>query len=78
MGTWSIPGMFSTMQSDVENVERIAAGNATPQTPQVTMRGQFAPQFGYPSTYVRIERTKTGRSYEVAWQVTEFDANPSP
>ena len=76
MGTWSVPGMFSTMQSDVDNVARIAKGTATAQTPQVTMRGNFDPDLGYPAKYVRLEKTSTGGTYEVSWRVIAFESNP--
>lgn len=67
--TWSVPGMFATMRRDVENVQRVASGNADPDTPRLTLFGQFDPEYGYPQSYHRIQ---WGTDMEVSWEVTEF------
>jgi len=69
-GTWSVPGMFSTMSRDVENVERHARGQAAANTPHLTLRAAFDPHFGYPAAYRRIE---WGSDVEVAWRVVKFE-----
>jgi hypothetical protein len=69
-GTWSVPGMFGTMQSDVTNLERQQAGRADPATPQLLLRAVFDPQRGYPRRYLRTELRKWGTNDEVSWEAT--------
>jgi hypothetical protein len=68
-GTWSVPGMFSTISRDIEAVERHATGKAERFTPRLTLRAQFDPKYSYPQRYRRIQQWST---VEVAWEVTEF------
>ncbi len=70
-GTWSIPGMFSTISRDIEAVERAAATGS--QLPLI-LRGSFHPQYGYPDRYRRIDNgsRKGGDSITVSWEVTDF------
>jgi hypothetical protein len=56
--TWTVPGMFATIEEDIKNMEKVAEGTAEPQTPHVTVRGAFDPQYGYPAWYHRIESTE--------------------
>ncbi len=56
--TWTVPGMFATIEEDINNIEKVAEGNAEPQTPHITVRGAFDPQYGYPDWYHRIESTE--------------------
>lgn len=70
LGTWSVPGMFSTIQRDVEAVERAASPSADPSLPRLTLRAEFDPQYGYPARYRRIQH---GSPVEVSWQVTRFE-----
>jgi hypothetical protein len=72
-GTWSIPGMFSTISRDIEAVERHAAGQADPFTPRLTLRAEFDPRYHYPAKYQRIE---WGSPVEVMWEVISFRAKP--
>jgi hypothetical protein len=72
-GTWSVPGMFNTIESDIENVEKVAAGQAVQQTPQLALRAQFDSHYGYPVRYHRIEKTKFGSNPEVSWRVDSFE-----
>ena len=67
--TWSVPGMFSTIERDVENVELVASGKAGPYTPRLTLWGIFHEQYGFPERYRRIQ---WGSDMEVSWEVTEF------
>jgi hypothetical protein len=68
-GTWSVPGMFSTISRDIDAVERHAAGKADRFTPRLTLRAEFDPQYSYPKRYRRIQDRST---VEVAWEVVEF------
>jgi hypothetical protein len=72
-GTWSIPGMLSTISRDIDVIERRAAGKADPLLPRLTLRAQFDPTYHYPAKYRRIE---WGSPVEVAWEVTAFNAQP--
>jgi len=70
-GTWSIPGMFSTISRDVEAIERAAAEHR--QRPLI-LRAAFNSQYGYPERYRRIDNgsRKGGDSIAVTWDVMEF------
>lgn len=70
-GTWSVPGMFSTISRDIEAVERHAAAKADRFTPRLTLRAEFDAEYSYPLRYRRIQQWST---VEVAWEVTEFRA----
>jgi len=72
MGTWSVPGMFDTMSRDVSNRELVGSGKASRGTPQLSLRCQFHPEFGYPRIYQRLEHRKFGSNMEVTWRVTRF------
>jgi len=74
--TWTVPGMFTTIQSDVVNVERHLAGTADQNTPQVLLRGYFDEQTGLPLRYHRTELRKWGPNVEVMWEVTKFEIVP--
>lgn len=75
-GTWSVPGMFSTIGADVDNQERVASGTADVQTPQVSLRGLFHPRLGYPLKYVRLERVRFGNNRTVTWEIRRFTQKP--
>lgn len=68
-GTWSVPGMFSTISRDIDALERHAAGKADQFTPQLTLRAAFDAKYHYPEKYRRIE---WGSPVEVEWEVIEF------
>lgn len=70
-GTWSIPGMFSTISRDVEALEQ--AEKAGQQRPLI-LRAGFQPEYGYPEHYRRIDNgsRKGSDSITVTWDVTEF------
>lgn len=68
--TWSVPGMFSTIGHDVEQVQAIQDGSAKPGASRLELRGEFDCKFGYPQHYYRYEwKTRN----EVSWDVTEFE-----
>ncbi|MDP6059797.1 MAG: hypothetical protein QGH33_12940, partial [Pirellulaceae bacterium] len=72
-GTWSVPGMFNTMQSDVDNAEQHRLGTAAEGVPQVYLLALFDPQYGYPQRYHRTELRKWANNSVVFWEVTQFD-----
>jgi hypothetical protein len=71
LGTWSVPGMFSTMSRDVEAIERAAKNGS--QTPLI-LRAEFDAQYSYPMRYRRIDNgsRKGGDAIAVTWDVAEF------
>ena len=73
-GTWSVPGMFSTMSRDVEVVERRAAGRAKPGEIELILKAEFDPQYSYPRRYQRIEwgSRRGSDAITVTWEVVEF------
>lgn len=77
-GTWSVPGMFSTMSRDVEQLEREAAGKADPRLPGLILRAKFDEKYSYPERYSRIEwgSRKGTTAQGVTWEVTEFKVLP--
>ena len=70
LGTWSVPGMFGTMSSDLEQLEKRAAGKANAPTPHLTLRARFNPATGYPEKYLRYE---AGSRMQVSWEVIRFE-----
>ena len=74
LGTWSVPGMFSTIGRDIEAIERRAAGRAPPGAPELILKAQFDPQYSFPQRYRRIEwgSRKGSTAVTVTWEVTEF------
>jgi hypothetical protein len=69
-GTWSVPGMFSTISRDVEALERAADAG---RPPPLILRAAFSER-GVPEHYRRIDNgsRKGGDSIAVTWDVTEF------
>jgi hypothetical protein len=63
--TWSVPGMFDTIETDVEASED--KGNA--QAPKLTLQAEFDTKTGVPLRYRRIE---WGKDVQISWQVTKF------
>jgi hypothetical protein len=73
-GTWSVPGMFSTIGRDVEVVERRAAGRAKPGEVELILKAEFDPRYSFPRRYQRIEwgSRRGSDAITVTWQVTDF------
>jgi len=70
--TWSVPGMFDTLDQDLQIAEDPAQQiQASPGT-KWQLRCEFDPEFGYPRRYHRLV---TGGP-EVYWRVTEFEPRP--
>jgi hypothetical protein len=72
--TWSVPGMFGTIDSDWQNVEKHLKHQADASTLQLTVKVEFDPKYGYPKRYRRIE---WGSSREISWKVTRFEPHAS-
>lgn len=68
--TWSIPGMFDTISSDIDNLRIVESGKADANTPQLALRGLFDAEHGHPIRYLRTEKKKWSPNYEVSWEVT--------
>lgn len=75
--TWTVPGMFGTIQSDVVSLEKHRSGTASQNTPQVLLRGYFDEQTGVPLRYHRTELRKWGPNAEVMWEVRQFAILPA-
>lgn len=73
-GTWSVPGMFSTIGRDVEAIQQRAAGRAPPGAPELILKAEFDPKYSYPKRYRRIEwgSQKGSTAVTVSWEVVEF------
>ena len=76
--TWSVPGMFTTIQSDVDNLIKHREGSADRLTPQLLLRAKFHPQLGYPEKYHRTELQKWRSNSEVYWRVKSFVTADGP
>jgi hypothetical protein len=74
-GTWSVPGMFSTISRDVAALEQAAAKGAQPP---LILRAAFNAEHGYPERYRRIDNgsRKGGDASAVTWDVTSFEVVP--
>lgn len=72
LGTWSVPGMFDTLELDVESQARVAAGKAGPDSPWVDLRAEFEPRWGYPVRCQRVQWGGAGANPEVFWEVRRF------
>lgn len=64
MGTWSVPGMFDTIELDLDTTEE------TQPRLQLTLRGEFDEQWGFPRRYLRNDYTS---KTETQWTVIEFE-----
>ena len=69
LGTWSVPGMFDTLQLDVDHIDKPIEINAR-ESHFVSPRAEFNSQYGYPSRYRRIE---WGSNMEAGWEVSVFE-----
>ena len=70
--TWSVPGMFDTIERDLEHVEARATEPSVQRTARLTLYATFDSQRGFPRTYHRIEWGEAGSDLEVTWEVVEF------
>jgi hypothetical protein len=60
--TWSVPGMFDTLTSDIEHLEE--------KDMQIVVRCKFDENLGYPAQYERIQLLTAS---QVFWRVTRFE-----
>jgi hypothetical protein len=74
-GTWSVPGMFSTISRDLESEAARISGRARPGTPQLILKAEFDPQYHYPKRYRRIEwgSRRGSNAVTVTWEVAAFN-----
>lgn len=72
LGTWSVPGMFETIEIDLEQQERARRGIADRAVPGLSLFAQLDAQFGFPRRYLRLEHAGMGTNPEVSWEVSEF------
>jgi hypothetical protein len=70
--TWSAPGMFETVGSDLEHLILVARGQARATTPRLTALVEFDETYGFPRRYLRVERAGSSGNPEVHWEVLEF------
>jgi len=66
---WSVPGMFDTIEQELDLAEDPAASYKLPAGAQVAMWAEFDPKVGYPR---RFDRVVLGADLEVHWKVTDF------
>ncbi len=67
LGTWSVPGMFRTIEHDLLNFERDEAEGKS--TRELHLRAEFDPELGIPRRYLRVEWSSGA---QVSWDVAEF------
>ncbi len=67
-GTWSVPGMFQTIEHDLERLAEFKK-NQRAGPPPLLLHVQFDQVHGYPGQYHRLE---LGTQMQVDWKVTEF------
>lgn len=73
-GTWSVPGMFSTISRDVDVIERLAEGRPVPGAAELILKARFDPKYSFPQHYQRIEwgSRRGSNAVTVTWDVIEF------
>ncbi len=74
-GSWTVDGMFGTMEIDFNNIERVASGDIDPFTPRVSVFGRFDAQNGLP---LRFRRVMSGFGQEQSWARKVGEPNSSP
>lgn len=72
LGTWSVPGMFATIQLDLDALAR-ATQQSTQRAGWLTLRAEFHPEYGYPQKYHRIDTSANTGNPEVYWEVEAFE-----
>lgn len=65
LGTWSVPGMFHTIEIDMATVEMAM----DPSRPPLLLGAAFNATYGYPDRY---HRSEVGTQMDVVWKVTAF------
>lgn len=72
LGTWSVPGMFDTMEVDLEHQQRAERSDGA-GLPQVELRAEFDERTGLPRRCHRIQWGGPGANPDVVWEVREFE-----
>jgi hypothetical protein len=68
--TWTVPGMFDTLDQELELAARPEGAFGQPGA-RAVMRAVFDDDLGFPKRY---ERFVLGTVYEIRWEVTRFEA----
>lgn len=68
--TWSGPGMFDTIETDVDTLEFANAHPDDPKSIMLTLRAKFDEKTGLPMSYLRSE---WGTNHDVSWKVIRFE-----
>jgi len=66
---WSVPGMFTTIEQELQNAEDPQHGMGLTSGASVDIRAEFDPTYGYPA---RVHRVVFGGGPEVFWKVISF------
>lgn len=66
---WSVPGMFDTLEQELDNARRPADAFQSKGASQMVLWAEFDPDWGYPLKY---DRVVLGADFEVHWKVTRF------
>ena len=69
LGTWSVPGMFNTIEIDLDRNEEVPTDGNPSAKPRLVLGCTFDAQYGYPKKY---RRNELGTQMQVDWEVTEF------
>lgn len=72
-GQWSVPGMFDTIERELELAEDPVNQMDAAQGTKLWLRSEFDPVYGYPRIFHRAVR---GGGPEVYWEVTTFEPKP--
>lgn len=70
---WSVPGMFDTLEQELDNARRPADAFQAKGASQMVLWAEFDPEWGYPRKY---DRVVLGADFEVHWKVTRFEPKP--
>ena len=66
---WSVPGMFDTIQTELDAAADRDGSFAGQPASQLVLRAEFDPQYGYPRRYHRI---LLHARQELEWEVVTF------
>ena len=69
LGTWSVPGMFNTIEIDLDRNEEAPADGNRSSTRRLVLGCSFDIQYGYPRKY---RRNELGTQMQVDWEVSDF------
>jgi hypothetical protein len=68
--TWSGPGMFDTIETDVDTLEFAKANPNDSKAIMLTLRARFDSKTGLPLEYLR---SQWGTNHDVTWRVSKFE-----